>query len=116
LLRREFLSAGASLPLLAMADPAHAADPAPASTAFDSATVRNIARQLAAQPYKAPASDLPAAFKDLDFDAYRDIRFDPDKALWRGQDRKFTVQFFHRGYIYTPFMREPENPNRIKRR
>ncbi len=100
MLRRVFLSASASLPLLAVADHTLAAEPSPASTAFDGATVRNLARQLASQPYKAPASDLPAAFKDLNFDAYRDIRFDPDKALWRGQDRKFTAQFFHRGYIY----------------
>jgi len=100
LLRRVFLGASASLPLLAAADHADAADPAPASTAFDGATVRNMARQLASQPHKAPAADLPAAFKTLDFDAYRDIRFDPGKALWRGQGRKFTAQFFHRGYIY----------------
>ena len=94
--RRVFLGAGASLPLLAIADPVTAADPAP----FDAATVRTMARQLASQPYKAPPADLPAAFKDLDFDAYRDIRFAVDKSLWRGQGRKFTVQFFHRGYIY----------------
>ena len=36
----------------------------------------------------------------LDFEAYQSIRFDPSKSLWRGQNRKFTVQFFHRGYIY----------------
>jgi periplasmic glucans biosynthesis protein len=100
LLRRVFLGASASLPLLAAAERSHAADPAPAPAAFEASTVRNLARQLASQPYKAPPSDLPAALKDLDFDAYRDIRFDPDKSLWRGQGRKFTVQFFHRGYIY----------------
>lgn len=94
--RRVFLGATASLPLLAVADPARAADPAP----FDAATVRTLARQLATQPYKAPPSDLPSPYKDLDFDAYRDIRFAVDKSLWRGQGRKFTVQFFHRGYIY----------------
>jgi glucans biosynthesis protein len=89
------------LPLLAdlpaATTPAYAADAAP----FDSATVRNMARQLATQPYKAPQADLPGAFKDLDFDAYRELRFDPEKSLWRGQGRKFTTQFFHRGYIYT---------------
>ena len=88
------------MPLLPSVDSANAADPLPGSMAFDGATVRNIARRLAAQPYKAPALDLPEAFKTLDFDAYRDIRFNPDKALWSCQDRKFTVQFFHRGYIY----------------
>jgi glucans biosynthesis protein len=103
LLRRVFLSASSFLPLLAT-DRVRAADtPRPADlgpTPFDSATVRGLARQLATQPYKAPASDLPAPYKDLDFDAWRDIRFDTSKALWRGQARKFTVQFFHRGYLF----------------
>lgn len=98
--RRVFLGASASLPLLAVADHAVAADPTPQSTPFDGETVRNIARQLAAQPYKAPENTLPAPFKNLDFDAYQGIRYDPQKALWRGQGRRFTAQFFHRGYIY----------------
>lgn len=96
MLRRGFLGASASLPLIAVADRAFAADAAP----FDGATVRNMARQLALQPYKPAENTLPAPFKNLDFDAYRGIRFDPEKAFWRGQGRKFTAQFFHRGYIY----------------
>jgi len=59
-----------------------------------------MARQLASQPYKAPENTLPATFKNLDYDAYQGIRFDPAKSLWRGQGRKFNAQFFHRGYIY----------------
>jgi periplasmic glucans biosynthesis protein len=94
------LGAGAALPLLAVADRAAAADPPPQPTPFNGATVRNMARQLASQPFKAPDSTLPAPFKDLDFDAYRGIRFNPAKALWRGDRQKFSVQFFHRGYIY----------------
>lgn len=98
--RRVFLTASASLPLLTVADRANAADPVPPSAAFDGATVRNMARQLAMQPYKAQDNTLPAPFKTLDFDAYQSIRFDPTKSLWQGQGRKFTAQFFHRGYIY----------------
>ena len=98
--RRVFLAASASLPLIAAADHATAADGVPASAPFDGATVRNMARGLAQQPYKTQDNSLPAPFKTLDFDAYQGIRFDPAKALWRGQGRKFTVQFFHRGYIY----------------
>jgi glucans biosynthesis protein len=89
------------VPLLPISTHASAAEPAPAQpTPFDGSTVRNMARQLAQQPYKAPDSTLPAPFKDLDFDAYQRIRFDPSKSLWHGQGRKFTAQFFHRGYIY----------------
>ena len=47
--------------------------------------MRDMARQLAQQPYKAPDSTLPAPFKDLDYQAYRAIRFDPSKALWHDQ-------------------------------
>jgi periplasmic glucans biosynthesis protein len=100
LLRRIFLGASASLPLLAVADHAVAADPAPASSPFDGSTVRNLARQLSLQPYKAPENTLPAPFKDLDFSTYQGIRFVPAKALWHGQSGKFTAEFFHRGYIY----------------
>jgi glucans biosynthesis protein len=100
LFRRVFLGASASLPLLAVTDQALAADPPPQPAAFDGSTVRNMARQLALQPYKAPENNLPAPYKALDFQAYQGIRFDPSKALWRGQGRRFTAQFFHRGYIY----------------
>jgi periplasmic glucans biosynthesis protein len=100
LLRRAFLGAGASLPLTSIADRSIAADAADASTPFDGSTVRNLARQLAGAPYKAQSADLPAAFKNLDFNGYQGIRFDTSKSLWRGQGRNFTVQFFHRGYIY----------------
>jgi len=103
--RRVFLQASASLPLVSVAERTLAADSAPqgaasAGTPFDGATVRNMARQLALQPYKPPDSTLPPALRNLDYEAYRSIRFDPAKALWRGQGRKFTVQFFHRGFLY----------------
>ena len=97
--RRVFLAAGASLPILS-AHHANAANPAPTATPFDGATVRNMARQLSLQPYKAPDSTLPAPFNTLDYDTYQGIRFDPAKSLWQGQGRRFTAQFFHRGYIY----------------
>ena len=100
MLRRAFLRTGASLPLLAAADYAVAADAAPASLPFDGSTIRTMARQLATQPYKAPDRTLPASFKKLDYDAYQGIRFNPAKSLWLDQQRKFTAQFFHRGYIY----------------
>jgi glucans biosynthesis protein len=88
------------MPLLAVADHAVAAGPGPAASPFDGATVRNMARQLALQPYKAPDKNLPPAFKNLDYDAYQSIRFIPAKSRWLGQGRKFTAQFFHRGYLY----------------
>ena len=68
--------------------------------AFDPATVRQMARDLASKPYKPPDNKLPNNLKDLSYDQYRSIRFTPDKALWRGLNLPFEVQFFHRGFIY----------------
>jgi glucans biosynthesis protein len=71
-----------------------------ADTPFDGHMVREHARELAAQPYKAPDDPLPPALKDLDYNAYRAIRFRPERALWEGEDLPFKIQFFHRGFIY----------------
>ena len=59
-----------------------------------------MARDLAAKPYRAPETDLPRALADLDYDRYRMLRFDPQRALWRGTDLPFQVQLFHRGFLY----------------
>jgi glucans biosynthesis protein len=97
--RRDLLRASAALPLLAAAGPAPA--PAPAETPFDGSTVRNLARALSQQPYKAPDTTLPDQLKNLDYSVYRAIRFDPNRALWKGMPGvKFTAEFFHRGYLY----------------
>ena len=62
--------------------------------------MRNLARDLAQQAYKAPDASLPDTLNNLDYQAYRSIRFDPGHALWRGQGLKFTEEFFHRGFLY----------------
>jgi glucans biosynthesis protein len=67
---------------------------------FGAATVRGMARQLALQPYKAPDGALPDQLKSLDYQGYRAIRFDPGRALWRGEDLGFTAEFFHRGFLF----------------
>lgn len=88
-------------PLIRPAAAAGAAEqPAAATEPFDASTVRKLARALAQQPYKPPDTTLPDALKSLDYEAYRAIRFDPGHALWRGENRKFTAEFFHRGFIY----------------
>ena len=69
--------------------------------AFEAASVRAWARELAQKPYKAPDNKLPDALKDLTYDQYRMIRFAPDHALWRNEGLPFQLQFFHRGFYYT---------------
>jgi glucans biosynthesis protein len=70
---------------------------APAALAFGFDDVGAKARSLAAQPYKPPPIKVPPELRDLDYDAYRDIRFRPDKALWRDEKLPFEVMFFHQG-------------------
>ena len=68
--------------------------------AFDLEDVARRAAALASRSYKAPPQDLPKALSELSYDAYRDIRFKPSRALWRGSNLPFEVQLFHRGMRY----------------
>jgi glucans biosynthesis protein len=68
--------------------------------AFEASFVRDMARQMAQQPYKPPDSTLPDELKNLDYQAYRSIRFDPRQALWHDQKLHFTAEFFSRGFLY----------------
>ena len=65
---------------------------------FDDVAAR--AEKLAAGPYQKPNTTLPKSMKGLTYDQYRDIRFRPDRALWRGNKLPFEVMFFHRGFFY----------------
>ncbi len=97
--RRQLLGASIALPLVGLQARNTLAQPA--SEPFDGSSVRQIARALAAKPFKEPDDKLPDALKKLDYDQYRGIRFNPEKALWRGAKLPFQLQFFHRGFFYT---------------
>jgi glucans biosynthesis protein len=69
---------------------------------FDS--IQSRARDLANKPYVAPNKDaLPAWMSNLSYDQYRDIRFNPNQALWAADNLPFRAMFFHPGYLF----REP---------
>lgn len=70
------------------------------ASAFDFKDVAERARSLAGKPYEKPESTLPKELLDLSYDQYRDIRFKPEKALWRGSKLPFELQFFHPGLYY----------------
>ena len=103
--RRKFLVAAAT-PLVAgigsrvlPGSSARAAAPEEGAP-FAAATVRQLAHDLAQTEFKPPDNNLPDAFKKLDYDQYRSIRFRPDHALWRDERLTFQAQFFHRGFYY----------------
>lgn len=100
--RRRFIAGSAAvLSTAGVCLRAVAADqPATQSQPFDAQAVRRMAQELAQKPYKRPDTSLPAGFTDLSYDAFRSIRFRPDRALWRDEKLPFQVQFFHRGFIF----------------
>ncbi len=58
------------------------------------------ARELAALPHEAPPA-LPEPLAQMDFDAWRDIRFRPERALLQTPGSRFRLQAFHPGFLYT---------------
>jgi glucans biosynthesis protein len=85
--------------LVAVSSPIHA---------FDFDDVGRRAAVLASRSYEAPPQDLPKVLRELSYDAYRDIRFKPSRALWRGMNLPFEVQMFHRGMHYDQAVRISE--------
>jgi glucans biosynthesis protein len=113
--RRRFLAAAGGLGVAGLlpahavfaADPApqpgNAPAPAPAPTepppAFTFEDVKRRARELAGQDFRDERGRLPDALRNLSYDQYRDIRFRPDQAVWRGA-KLFQIQLFHLGFLY----------------
>jgi len=67
---------------------------------FSRDTVSELARKLSKKAYKAPLSVLPESLQDLNYDQYRDIRFNPEGAIWADESLPFQMQLFHRGFYF----------------
>jgi glucans biosynthesis protein len=92
-------AAGSTATESAAAQPAAEAAFAPVPTFFEELSAQ--ARALAEQPAGPPRQlQLPATLQHIDYDGYRNIRFRPEKSLWRGEPGQFEVQFFHPGPAY----------------
>lgn len=63
--------------------------------------VRNLARDLAAKPYVDEKIDMPADFDVSTYDQYRDIRFNTDRSVWKGEEHRFSFDLFHSGFLFT---------------
>ena len=104
--RREVLKFGlqagayltAAAPVVAQTQTAPLADaPAP----FDSNIVLNMARTLAAKPFKAPDTSLPSPFSSLTYENYVSIRSQAGSAIWSADGLGFAIEPLHRGFIFT---------------
>lgn len=71
----------------------------PATPGSLASFVEDRARVLAGEPYDAPAASPLPELADLDYDAYRSIRFRPEAALWSDAG-SFRIQLFHPGFIF----------------
>lgn len=67
------------------------------AAAFDFEQLGAMARARSQAPYDGRFAHLPAELAAMDYDALRDIRFKPDRALWRDAGLPFEAMFFHRG-------------------
>lgn len=69
---------------------------------FDPALVVETARILARKPLvPVVATDLPDGYNNLTFEQYSGIRAVPGSLLWAGENRGFTVEPLHRGYVFS---------------
>jgi periplasmic glucans biosynthesis protein len=90
-----------SLVSLAAAGPALAQQKgAPTPNPFRFEDVVRRARELAAVPHDSNVAPLPEPLTRLDFDAYRDLRFRPDRALLGTGGGSFRMHLFHLGFLY----------------
>jgi glucans biosynthesis protein len=65
---------------------------------FEDVTTR--AQQLAKDSFKDPRGEVPPWLTQITYDQWRDIRFRPERALWKDKRLPFQVQFFHPGLYY----------------
>jgi len=69
---------------------------------FDASLVVEAARMLSKRPMvPVTASDLPEGYATLPYDQYVGIRAQPGGMIWAGENRGFTVEPIHRGYVFS---------------
>lgn len=73
--------------------------PSVAMAAFGFEDVAEKAQKLASAPYEAPA-EIPKFMQTMSYDAYQNIRFDPEKSLWRENGSRFQVMMVPPGLFY----------------
>lgn len=78
---------------------AQAAEEGHEGTDFDRSTVIDQARKLLSEPYRPPP-EVDSNLRGLSYDSYRDIRFKEDQQVWRGQERGFTLDLLHSGFVF----------------
>jgi len=63
------------------------------------AFVRKRAEELSRRAFEPPPETL-GPLAAMGYDEYRDLRFRPERAIWRGEEIGFELQFFVSAYIF----------------
>jgi glucans biosynthesis protein len=106
----KYLVVSSTLPPTIGSAPAAPGTPQQAPPKFDFDDVVRRARDLAAAGFDTASRAFPEELNKLDFDAWHDIRFRPDKAFLGGNGSQFRLQSFHLGHVY----RRPVTINTIR--
>lgn len=100
--RRAFLSGvTASILLLsstALTRPALSVTPVSGPFDFESFSARM--RDLAARPYESPAPIESAVYAGLNYDGYRRVQFNTEKARWRDEEHGYQIHAFPPGWLF----------------
>lgn len=71
------------------------------TSSFADDFVLELARERAKSPFKEEKIEMPPGLENLNYDQYRDIRFNSEKSIWRGEPHGFSFDLFHSGFYYT---------------
>jgi glucans biosynthesis protein len=93
-------ASGARLVPPVMAQETVVAPATPSAPAFGYPDVVRRAQDLAAHPFDGSIPPLPEGIANLDYDAWRDIRFKSDKPLLGQPNSNFRLELFHLGHLY----------------
>ena len=68
---------------------------------FDFDNLTRLAQSKANEAFRANSDKLPEPLASITYDQLRDIRFKPDRSVWRAENLPFEAQFFHLGLYQT---------------
>ncbi|WP_026378983.1 glucan biosynthesis protein [Afifella pfennigii] len=73
-----------------------------AQEAFSFDWLKQRAAALSQRPYQAPTNaDLPQSYAEMDYSLFREIEFNRERRLWRGEEGlAFQLDFLHRGALF----------------
>ena len=76
------------------------AESGPQRYRFNDDVVIDFARRAARQPHALATTDEQSPLRQISYDQYRDIRVNPDSAIWRTQQVPFRIELLPGGFLF----------------